>query len=294
MQTIPHECRPGAPCKTRRLPSWRSRALAVGVALAAAGANGKSASAAIDDAGWAYSTINEMMAERAQADRESREGVRHRRWSASPRNADREDFQPRRSGSLKRKSAGRHAKRHRVASLARDIAPRHLPPLSVVDWARPSNEAIIRPVSNPATPPGAGKETAPGTGNDPKAMVASLGHDFVPPPPSAGPALADERIKWLPLASIDCLAAPLRSVLNDLAASFGPFTVRWTCRNKELNRRVGGAKRSYHLTGNAADFNVAGNYGAILAFLKANKLVGGLKHYGHGAFHIDTGPRRTW
>jgi hypothetical protein len=32
----------------------------------------------------------------------------------------------------------------------------------------------------------------------------------------------------------------------------------------------------------------------VLSFLKANKLVGGLKHYGGGAFHIDTGPRRTW
>src|SRR5581483_30796 len=205
-----------------------------------------------------------------------------------------EDFQPRRSGSLKRKSAGRHARGHRVASLSRDVAPTHLPPLSVVDWARPRNEAVVGPAPAPATPPAPGKETGPATGNDPKAVVASLGHDFAPPPPSAGPTLADERIKWLPLASIDCLAAPLRSVLNDLAASFGRFTVRWTCRNKELNRRVGGAKRSYHLTGNAVDFNVAGNYGAILAFLKANKLVGGLKHYGHGAFHIDTGPRRTW
>ena len=32
----------------------------------------------------------------------------------------------------------------------------------------------------------------------------------------------------------------------------------------------------------------------VLSFLKANKRVGGLKHYGGGAFHIDTGPRRTW
>jgi uncharacterized protein YcbK (DUF882 family) len=53
---------------------------------------------------------------------------------------------------------------------------------------------------------------------------------------------------------------------------------------------VGGAKRSYH----AVDFNVLGNYRAILAFLKARTEVGGLKHYGGGAFHIDTGPRRTW
>jgi uncharacterized protein YcbK (DUF882 family) len=92
----------------------------------------------------------------------------------------------------------------------------------------------------------------------------------------------------------DCLAAPLRSVLVELAAAFGPITIRWTCRSNEVNARVGGAKGSYHLTGNAVDFNMLGNYRAILAFLKARTEVGGLKHYGGGAFHIDTGPRRTW
>ena len=86
----------------------------------------------------------------------------------------------------------------------------------------------------------------------------------------------------------------LRGVLTELAAAFGPITVRWTCRDKQLNARVGGARRSYHLTGNAVDFNMTGNYRTILAFLKAKKEVGGLKHYGGGAFHIDTGPRRTW
>jgi uncharacterized protein YcbK (DUF882 family) len=125
-------------------------------------------------------------------------------------------------------------------------------------------------------------------------MVASLGREFVAPTPSTEPSLAGDRIKWLPLASVDCLAAPLRGVLADLASTFGPLTVRWTCRDKSLNARVGGAKRSYHLTGNAVDFNMTGNYRAILSFLKGNKLVGGLKHYGGGAFHIDTGPRRTW
>ena len=90
------------------------------------------------------------------------------------------------------------------------------------------------------------------------------------------------------------IAAPLRGVLSELAVTFGPITVRWTCRDKRLNARVGGAKRSFHLTGDAVDFNMTGNYRAILAFLKAKKEVRGLKHYGGGAFHIDTGPRRTW
>jgi hypothetical protein len=38
---------------------------------------------------------------------------------------------------------------------------------------------------------------------------------------------------------------------------------------------------------------MTGNYRAILAFLQAKKEVGGLKHYGGGAFPIDLGPRRT-
>jgi uncharacterized protein YcbK (DUF882 family) len=108
------------------------------------------------------------------------------------------------------------------------------------------------------------------------------------------PSLAGDAIKWLPTALTDCLAEPLRGVLIELAGAFGPLTVRWTCRSKAINARVGGAKRSYHLTGNAVDFNMTGNYRAILAFLKAKTEVGGLKHYGGGAFHIDTGPRRTW
>jgi Peptidase M15 len=147
----------------------------------------------------------------------------------------------------------------------------------VIDWARPKTAVLL-----PAAPP-----------KDVGSMVASLGRDFVAPP-SAGPGLTGEPIRWLALASIDCLAAPLRGVLSELAAAFGPMTVRWTCRDKQLNARVGGARRSYHLTGNAVDFNMTGNYRAILSFLKGNKLVGGLKHYGQGAFHIDTGPRRTW
>lgn len=125
-------------------------------------------------------------------------------------------------------------------------------------------------------------------------MVASLGRDFVAPESLPETNLTDGRISWLPLASVHCLAPPLRTVLIDVVAAFGPLTVRWTCRDRKLNRRVGGARRSFHLTGDAVDFNMEGNYRTIVAFLKAHKLVGGWKHYGRGAFHVDTGPRRTW
>ena len=179
------------------------------------------------------------------------------------------------------KSAARHLDRSRLASLGRDDHSVHLRPLSVIEWARPALQASI-----PREPGSASQAVGP--------MIASLGRDFFAPPPASAPSMTEAAIKWLPTALTDCLAAPLRSVLSELAAAFGPITVRWTCRSKEINAQVGGAKRSYHLTGDAVDFNVTGNYRAILTFLQAKKEVGGLKHYGGGAFHIDTGPRRTW
>jgi len=83
-------------------------------------------------------------------------------------------------------------------------------------------------------------------------------------------------------------------VLSEVAALFGAVRVNSTCRSKAHNARVGGASRSYHLTGNAVDFRVAANTASVSRFLLAKKTVGGFKHYGFGLFHIDTGPRRTW
>ena len=68
--------------------------------------------------------------------------------------------------------------------------------------------------------------------------------------------------------------------------------VNSTCRSHGHNARVGGAPKSYHLSGDAADFRVFGNVSATYSFLQSR--VGGLKHYGGGLFHIDTGPRRSF
>jgi hypothetical protein len=102
----------------------------------------------------------------------------------------------------------------------------------------------------------------------------------------------DDPIHWR--ASAACLASPLRTVLDLLAGEFGPLTVNSTCRSPSHNRRVGGATRSYHLTGNAVDFRVRDDFREVHAFLKKKRVVGGLAHYGSGVFHIDTGPRRSW
>jgi Peptidase M15 len=95
-------------------------------------------------------------------------------------------------------------------------------------------------------------------------------------------------VKWV--ASASCLNASLRAVIHETASRFGSITVSSTCRSPSHNRAVGGAPRSYHIGGNAADFRVHGNASGAAAFLRSR--VGGFQNKGGGLFHIDTGPRR--
>ena len=123
-----------------------------------------------------------------------------------------------------------------------------------------------------------------------RVRTASLGPMPIPstePPPSA---TGGGTIHWK--ASASCLNAELRAAIEHVAANYGKVRVNSTCRSRKHNRRVGGAPRSYHLTGNAADIRVFGNIRLALAYLRS--AVGGLKHYGGGLFHIDTGPRRRF
>lgn len=99
-------------------------------------------------------------------------------------------------------------------------------------------------------------------------------------------------VRWA--ANAGCLSGSLKSVIYSVASNYGAVTVSSTCRSKGHNARVGGAKKSYHLTGSAADFRVHGNWRAAYAYLRSSGSVGGLKHYGGGLFHIDTGPRRAF
>lgn len=120
--------------------------------------------------------------------------------------------------------------------------------------------------------------------------VAALG-PVVPAVRAPSTSLTGGGITWR--ASSSCLAGNLRSVLASLSVSYGSVTVNSTCRSARHNRRVGGARKSWHLTGNAADFRVHGaNIRSVFAYLRS--IVGGLKHYGGGRFHIDNGPRRTF
>jgi uncharacterized protein YcbK (DUF882 family) len=120
--------------------------------------------------------------------------------------------------------------------------------------------------------------------------VASLGNTHTLPEKPSRSVAGGGSIKWV--ASRGCLNGSLRRVLAQVASRFGSVTVNSTCRSRSRNARVGGAPRSKHLTGNAADFRIHGNGGAASSFIRG--LVGGFKHYGGGLFHIDTGPRRSW
>ena len=99
-------------------------------------------------------------------------------------------------------------------------------------------------------------------------------------------------IKWL--AYPGCVPKRLKKILIKLSSRYGDVTVNSTHRSIQHNREVGGAKHSYHLSCQAVDFRLKRNWRAAKRFLKRQAVVGGLKHYGGGRFHIDTGPRRTW
>ncbi len=97
-------------------------------------------------------------------------------------------------------------------------------------------------------------------------------------------------VTWV--ANKGCLNGRLKSAIYHVARTYGRVRVNSTCRSRRHNRRVGGARKSHHLTGNAADIRIWGNVRAAARYLRS--IAGGYKHYGGGLFHIDTGPRRSW
>ncbi len=105
------------------------------------------------------------------------------------------------------------------------------------------------------------------------------------------PSLTGGGIAWR--ASSGCLAGNLRSIVAAVSSRFGPVTVNSTCRSASHNRRVGGARKSWHLKGQAVDFRVrTASIAGLSAYLRG--VAGGFKHYGGGRYHIDNGPKRSF
>ena len=117
--------------------------------------------------------------------------------------------------------------------------------------------------------------------------VASLGNSYYQPSTPKKSLSGGGGVNWV--ANSSCLNSSLKSLVNEVAQTYGSVTVSSTCRSHSHNQSVGGAPKSYHLTGDAVDFRVHGNVSGAAAFLKSR--VGGYKN-DNGLFHIDTGPRR--
>jgi hypothetical protein len=253
----------------------------ISIGITATAAIGTTAALAAQDENWAARFIAETQRQDAERLPRGRRGAVERMGSPM---IEEDDIEPRRKSRRADRTEdydestrprARKTNRRKLASLGREV-PR--------DFAAPAGSET-QPAKNEAREEKRDKKLG--------VMVASLGREFVTPPkPAEQPSLTGGPIAWV--ASSGCLASPLRTVLAQLAANFGPVRVNSTCRSRRHNARVGGAKRSYHLTGHAADFRIVANVRSVIAFLRGNRSVGGLKHYGFGLFHIDTGPRRSW
>ena len=98
-------------------------------------------------------------------------------------------------------------------------------------------------------------------------------------------------------AKIGCIPSDLRMLLNTVAWHYGKKVhIQSGYRSKHYNRRVGGARRSYHVSCKAVDIQVAGvNKYKLAKFLKTLPGRGGIGTYCNtSTVHIDVGPKRTW
>ena len=68
------------------------------------------------------------------------------------------------------------------------------------------------------------------------------------------------------------------------------------CRSYSHNRRIGGARESFHLRCQAADIKVTGvGKDQLARYVRGLSDRGGVGLYCHDAsIHVDTGPRREW
>jgi uncharacterized protein YcbK (DUF882 family) len=93
--------------------------------------------------------------------------------------------------------------------------------------------------------------------------------------------------------NIIALAKALQPVRNRLGR---PFRVTSWYRPPAVNAAVGGATRSQHLVGNAADLQVQGMSGRQVANAVMLTWPGGIGIYSNipNIIHLDLGPKRTW
>lgn len=94
-----------------------------------------------------------------------------------------------------------------------------------------------------------------------------------------------------------CFPKALRKILAKVKKKYGKAPVVSSgYRSKKHNRRVGGARRSMHVSCKAADIRVPGvGKHALAKYLRSIRGVGGVGTYcGRGIVHVDVGVRRDW
>jgi uncharacterized protein YcbK (DUF882 family) len=86
----------------------------------------------------------------------------------------------------------------------------------------------------------------------------------------------------------------LVELLQALRAHFRrPVSINSGYRSPEHNRKIGGAAKSLHMDGRAADIVVSGIAPAEVARVARELGAGGVKAYSTWV-HVDVGPVRTW
>ncbi len=89
----------------------------------------------------------------------------------------------------------------------------------------------------------------------------------------------------------------LISILHRIEGHFHrPLTITSGCRSHKHNRRIGGARESWHLRCLAADVKLPGISKSVVARYAASLPGrGGIGTYCHDdSIHVDLGPRREW
>jgi uncharacterized protein YcbK (DUF882 family) len=116
-------------------------------------------------------------------------------------------------------------------------------------------------------------------------------------PPGVNVSTLSSMVRKRRQANISCIPAELRMLLNTVAWHYGKRVhIQSGYRSKYHNRRVGGAKRSFHVRCKAVDIQVSGvNKYELARFLKSLPGRGGVGTYcSVSTVHIDVGPKRSW
>lgn len=95
---------------------------------------------------------------------------------------------------------------------------------------------------------------------------------------------------------LSCAPDTLKDALKKAQSELGSLSIVSGYRSPEYNRRVGGARYSYHTRCQAADVRVVGvSPNRVAKYFASIDDIGGIGTYSNHSFvHIDIGPKRAW